>query len=110
MKEESGDVLIYDVPSRAETVVIDVSLGADGAYANMAEPRPSDAVRGDASAPGSLRSPCLDLVVSSPGPSLLGSTAPGDAILAPGSLGAIDSGVTKLGLLGYPYVLSPAVN
>jgi hypothetical protein len=87
-----------------------VPLGADGAHGDVAKPLSSDVVGGDASTSVSPGGPCLDLVVCSPGPSLPGSIAPSDAVPAPGSLGAVDTGVIILGLLGYHGALSPPVS
>jgi hypothetical protein len=78
-----------------QTVTIDAPLCTDGVLTDVADPRLSDVAVGDASAlmpPGG--GACLDLVVCMPGPGLLGSTTPG-------SLGAADLGVIKLGLQGY---------
>jgi hypothetical protein len=46
--------------------------------------------------------PCMALVVSSTGLGLPGSTPLGDTVLALRSSDAVDLGVAKLGLLGYP--------
>jgi hypothetical protein len=51
MQDESSVILIQDVPARAKTIIIDASLGPNGGHANVAEPWPSDAARGDASTP-----------------------------------------------------------
>jgi hypothetical protein len=98
------------VPALAGTVVINASLGNDGAHANVVEPRPGGAVGDDASTPLPLWGPCLDLVVCSPSPNLLESTSSGNAILAPRSLDTVDLGVAKLGLSGYLGMPSPPVS
>jgi hypothetical protein len=90
-------------------VTTDMQLGPDSAHADMAELRSSDAAKGDASAPVPLGG-VLGLGGVQPSPSLPGSTGSGDAIPALVSLGAVDPGVTELGLLGYPGTLSPAVS
>jgi hypothetical protein len=51
MQEENDAVLIQDVTTQAETVVIDVLQGADSAYADVAEAQPSDAAAGTTAAP-----------------------------------------------------------
>jgi hypothetical protein len=97
MQDESGVVLIQDVSARAETIIIDVSLGPNGGHVNVAEPWPSDAAGGGCFSSRASRGPCLDLVVCGLGPSLLESVAPGDAIPAPGSLGDADLGALNKG-------------
>jgi hypothetical protein len=110
MQEENDAVLIQDVTTQAETAVIDVLQGADSAYADVAEAQPSDAAAGTTAAPVSPGGACLDLVVCSPGPSLPGNTVSRDVVPAPGSLGAADPGVNKVGLPGYLGTSSPHVN
>jgi hypothetical protein len=51
MQEENDAVLIQDVTTQAETVVIDVLQGTDSAYADVAEAQPSDAAAGTTTAP-----------------------------------------------------------
>jgi hypothetical protein len=88
-------------------VTVDVPLVADSVREDGAEPRPGDATGSDASA---SRGGCLDLVVGSPSPSLLGDTTPCDVVPNLGSLGAKDPGVTELWLPGYPNVSSPPIS
>jgi hypothetical protein len=51
MLEESGDVLIQDIPVQVEMVIINAPLAADGAHVDVVEPWPSDVIRGDDSTP-----------------------------------------------------------
>jgi hypothetical protein len=107
-QEESDIVLTQDIPTRVEMVTVDVPLVADSVREDGAEPRPGDATRSDASASGG--GGCLDLVVGSPSPSLLGDTTPCDVVPDLGSLGAKDLGVTELWLPGYPNVPYPPIS
>jgi hypothetical protein len=100
--EESGIVLLHDVPTQAEMVAVNALLGADGAHAYVEEPRLSDTAGGDVVAPESLEGPCLGLVVRSPHPSLPRCIASSDVVPVPGSLGGADPGVAELGLPSYP--------
>jgi hypothetical protein len=52
---------------------------------------------------------CLDLIVCGPGPTLPRGPTPSEVIQNPGSLVAMDLGVTELGLPGYPGMSSPPV-
>jgi hypothetical protein len=110
VREESGTVLIQDMPARVEMVTINAPLGGDGAHAEVGEARSGDMAEGDASAPMHPRGICLDLVVRSPNPILSGGPAPGEAVQALESLSAVDPRVTKLGLSGYPNASVPPVS
>jgi hypothetical protein len=88
------------VLTQAETVATDTPLGADSVGANETESQPDDVT-------GGL---CFDLMVHSSGPSMTGGTAPSDLVLAPGSIGAVDKGVTELGLPCYPGSPSPPIS
>jgi hypothetical protein len=74
MQEGSDAILIQDAFGRAEMVVTNAPLGADRVGAYGTEPRPGNATGG----------PCLDFMMRSSGPSMPGSTSPGDAVKAPG--------------------------
>jgi hypothetical protein len=78
--------------AQAETVATNAPLCADSIGADRTEPEPNDATEG----------PCLNLMVHNSGPSMPRSRSSGDVVPAPGSLGAADSRVSELGLLGYP--------
>jgi hypothetical protein len=64
---EGGVVPTRDGPVQVVVVAGDALSGSKGIYINEAEPQSEDASIDDASAPGSLRGPCRDNVVSSPG-------------------------------------------
>jgi hypothetical protein len=54
--------------------------------------------------------PCLDLVMQGSGASAPWHVGPGDAVLAPEFLGAMDPGVAGPGLPSSPGLLPPPVN
>jgi hypothetical protein len=91
MLDGSGATLLLGVPTWVEPGVDDAPLGAVSIEANRAGPRPSDDVK----------SPFHDLVVWGTDSSMLGHKSPGDTVPAPGSSGAVGSGVAKLLLSGY---------
>jgi hypothetical protein len=91
VEEESGAILIQNVPTQVEMVIVDALLGDDGAHSDMAVARPGDAARSDASALVPLGGTCLDKVRIL-GHVLLGDPAPSEVVQAPGSLTAVDSG------------------
>jgi hypothetical protein len=107
VQEWSSTVLIQDVPAWAEMVSTNMQLGTDGVRADGAKPQPDDVTGRDPLAPMPLGGLCLDLMVCSPVPSMPGSTAWGDAVPTLKSLGVADLGVTELGLLRNPDLLSP---
>jgi hypothetical protein len=92
VEEESGAILIQNVPTQVEMVIVDALLGDDGAHSDMAVARPGDAAGSDASALVPLGGTCLDLVVRILGHVLLWDLAPSEVVQAPGSLTAVDSG------------------
>jgi hypothetical protein len=85
MHDGSGAALLYGAHAWAEAVTFDALLGADNIEADWTEPRPDGATGG----------PCLDLVVHTSCPRMLGLTAPGDAVPTPGFSGAVDPGTTR---------------
>jgi hypothetical protein len=54
VQEESGVVLIGDMPAQVEVVAVDTLLGTEGVRANGVGPRSEDGAGGDVSAFGSL--------------------------------------------------------
>jgi hypothetical protein len=95
---EGGVALVRDRPAQVEAAAANVLPCANGIRVTEAEPRPEDALGGDALAPESSRGP---------GSLRLGGAAPGDVILAPESSDIVGSGTNELGLPGYPRAPPP---
>jgi hypothetical protein len=104
VQEESGAILMPDVPIQVEMVIVDTSLVGHSGHVEVVDALLDHAVEGEASAPVYLGGICLDLVVLSPGPSPSGDQALGRAIQAPRPLSAVDLRVAELDLSGYPGV------
>jgi hypothetical protein len=100
-QEESGVVLIQDVPTWVETAV-----------ANVLQPRAPDSRCNQRCCFGPVPQGGghLDLEVCSPGSSVPGGIALGDVVPAPGSLSAMDPRAAELGLPGYSDTPSPPVS
>jgi hypothetical protein len=91
------------VTAQEETVAVDVLLGSDSTYVNMAEPRPSDTT-GATLWPLCLRGwGCLlGLSGARPWSQSVWEHSPKGHGTSPRSLGAADPGVAEPRLPGYP--------
>jgi hypothetical protein len=110
MREDSCTILMQDAPIQVEMIIFDAPLGGYDTNIEVEDSQWGIMVRGEASAPVSLRDIYMDLVVCSPGPAQPRDQALGDAVLAPGSSSVVDPGIVELGLPSYPHVQPPPVS
>jgi hypothetical protein len=97
------------MPVQAETIIVDAPLTAMAPMQTWQ--RPGRLTRSEVRLqPRALGGTCLDLVVHSSGPGLLGGPALGEVVHAPRSLSVVDLVVRELGLSSFPGTPSPPVS